>query len=224
MSDDKSTGKFDGYTHDQLYAMVANAKPEKLTAVADALEKAFDDLDKISKDLKVYVTRVKLEGQGGKAFHKWGEQMVMQTVKLAAYVSSAGDAMKKAGEGLSKAKSSMPAPDSMCYADVVKEMSRQANRQDAADVMTGLDSYYKVAHESLGKLEEPAFGLPPGLTGIDGEEERPYASSGSGGGASGGGRNQAVPPCPVLPCRAGPRLVYRGIARQEIRPCHVESI
>ncbi|MFE0044737.1 hypothetical protein [Streptomyces albireticuli] len=197
MSDDKSKGKFDHYSHDQLYAMVANSKPERLSDVGDALAEAFHDLDRISRDLKGYVSRVKLEGEGGEAFHKWGEKMVMQTTKLAHYVSSAGEAMKKAGEGLSKAKSAMPKPDMMCYADPEKDKARLKKRDEAADLLVGLDNYYSIAHGDLSKLEEPTFGLPPQLKDSVGLREQGVGSPGSGGsgvqGAAGGGARQALP-------------------------------
>ncbi|UQI47574.1 hypothetical protein M1P56_26140 [Streptomyces sp. HU2014] len=197
MSDDKSKGKFDHYSHDQLYAMVANSKPERLIDVGDALEEAFHALDGISRDLKVYVTRVKLEGEGGQAFHKWGEKMVMQTTKLAYYVLAAGAGMKLAGEGLATTKSAMPKPDMMCYADPEKDKARLKNRDEAAGLMGALDNYYGVVGVELGKLEEPTFGLPPELKDSVGMREQGIASPSSGGsgvqGGGGGLRREAFP-------------------------------
>ncbi|MCD9143998.1 hypothetical protein [Streptomyces albireticuli] len=186
MSDDKSKGKFDHYSHDQLYAMVANSNPDRLSDVAHALEEAFGALDSISNDLKVYFTQVKLEGEGGKAFHTWGEKTVMQTAKLAHYVSSAGEAMKKAGEGLAKAKSAMPKPDMMCYADPEKDKARLKKRDEAADLLVGLDNYYGIVNEDLRKLEEPTFVPPPGVDNSITGSERSYGTSAGGGGSSAG--------------------------------------
>ncbi|WP_159395271.1 hypothetical protein [Streptomyces albireticuli] len=210
MSDDKSKGKFDHYSHDQLYAMVANSKPERLIDVGDALEEAFHALDGISRDLKVYVTRVKLEGEGGQAFHKWGEKMVMQTTKLAYYVLAAGAGMKLAGEGLATTKSAMPKPDMMCYADPEKDKARLKNRDEAAGLMGALDNYYGVVGVELGKLEEPTFGLPPGIRDSHEDWARPYASTSSGGDvASGGGGGVRRTDFPNL---AGPHGTGPGAA------------
>lgn len=183
----ESKGKFDHYSHEQLYAMVANSKPERLHDVADALTEAFGAIDSISRDLKVYFTQVKLEGEGGKAFHTWGEKTVMQTTKLAHYVSSAGEAMKKAGEGLAKAKSAMPKPDMMCYADPEKDKARLKKRDEAADLLVGLDNYYGIVNEDFKKLEEPTFGLPPGVRDSILDDERSYGAPAGGGGVTGSG-------------------------------------
>ncbi|MFI0910581.1 hypothetical protein [Streptomyces abikoensis] len=182
-----SDAEFQGKSHEELYAMVADAKPERLSEVGKALKQAFDDLDGISRDLKGHVAQVKLEGEGGEAFRKWGEQMVMQTTKLAHYVSSAGAVMDKAAEGLGKARSSMPKPSgSVCFTDAEKERARlkavETDRQHAVDAMRTLDSYYATAQTDLGKLEEPKFALPPVMKiGIGEDWERPYEPSTSGG-------------------------------------------
>ncbi|GAA2725711.1 hypothetical protein GCM10010315_58450 [Streptomyces luteosporeus] len=175
-----SESEFQGKSHEELYAMVANGKPERLTEVGKTLKDAFNDLDAISKDLKDHVARVKLEGEGGDAFRKWGEQMVMQTTKLAHYTSSAGAVMTKAAEGLAKAQSHMPKPSaSPCLVDAEKEKARVAaaekDRQAAVDAMRLVDSYYKTAGADLGMLEEPRFALPGFTDGIN-TWERPYES------------------------------------------------
>lgn len=186
-----SDAEFQGKSHEELYAMVADAKPEKLNDVGKALKKAFDDLDGIGRDLKGHVAQVKLEGEGGDAFRKWGEQMVMQTTKLAHYVSSAGAVLDKAAEGLAKAQSSMPKPSgSVCFTDAEKERARlkaaETDRQHAVDAMRMLDSYYATAQTDLGKLEEPRFVLPPVSGDRRDDWERPYDSPSSSGYASSG--------------------------------------
>ncbi|MFF4157164.1 hypothetical protein [Streptomyces sp. NPDC001678] len=188
-----SDAEFQGKSHEELYAMVADAKPENLSGVGKALQQAFKDLNTISNDLKEHIGRVRLEGEGGEAFRKWGEQTVMQTTKLAHYVSSAGAVMDKAAEGLAKAQSSMPKPSgSVCFTDAEKERARlkaaETDRQHAVDAMRMLDSYYATAQTDLGKLEEPKFALPPGIdAGIDRDVERPYGASPASGYASSGG-------------------------------------
>ncbi|MEV4435070.1 hypothetical protein [Streptomyces sp. NPDC049555] len=203
-----SESEFQGKSHAELYEMVANGKPDRLAAVGKALQDAFGDLDAISNDLKDHVARVKLEGEGGDAFRKWGEQMVMQTTKLAHYTSSAGAVMTKAAEGLAKAQSHMPKPStSPCLVDAEKEKARMAaaekDRQAAVDAMRLVDSYYTTAGADLGKLEEPRFVLPNLGGSIDEMSDRPYESgtpTGSAGGnpsATGGYRSAGgagIPP------------------------------
>ncbi|MCC3774952.1 hypothetical protein [Streptomyces sp. UNOB3_S3] len=186
-----SDAEFQGKSHEELYAMVADAKPEKLSGVGKALQQAFKDLNTISNDLKEHIGRVRLEGEGGEAFRKWGEQTVMQTAKLAHYVSSAGAVMDKAAEGLAKAQSSMPKPSgSVCFTDAEKERARlkaaETDRQHAVDAMRMLDSYYATAQTDLGKLEEPRFVMPPGSGERRDDWERPYDSPSSAGYASSG--------------------------------------
>ncbi len=193
-----SESEFQGKSHAELYEMVANGKPDRLAAVGKALQDAFGDLDAISKDLKDHVARVKLEGEGGDAFRKWGEQMVMQTTKLAHYTSSAGAVMNKAAEGLAKAQSHMPKPStSPCLVDAEKEKARMAaaekDRQAAVDAMRLVDSYYTTAGADLGKLEEPRFVLPGFTNGIEGWE-RPYESGAPAAGVGATGASGAYRP------------------------------
>lgn len=194
-------GKFDGLSHNELYAMVADANPSQLTEMGSALSEASMELNAISDLLRHHVERVKWEGEGGDAFREWGAEMVKQAAKLADYTVFAGSYIGQAGNGLSEVKSAMPKPDptAECLTDPEKEQARlkasESNRQEAINLMNKLDSYYRVAHEGLAGLEEPRFRPMPlnnaGI-GIGDDWERPYGDSGAAG-RTGPGADGAYP-------------------------------
>lgn len=195
-----SAGKFDGLSHNELYAMVADASPSQLTEMGSALSEASMELNAISDLLRHHVERVRWQGEGGDAFREWGGEMVKQAAKLADYTVFAGSYIGQAGDGLSEVKSAMPKPDptAECLTDPEKEQARlkvtESHRQEAINLMNKLDSYYRVAHEGLAGLEEPTFRpIPLVRSGFD-EWERPYrAAEVSGGTGSGGGGAYASP-------------------------------
>ncbi|MFF4410444.1 hypothetical protein ACFY2W_14030 [Streptomyces sp. NPDC001262] len=182
-----SAGKFDGLSHNELYAMVADASPSQLTEMGSALSEASMELNAISDLLRHHVERVKWQGEGGDAFREWGGEMVKQAAKLADYTVFAGSYIGQAGEGLSEVKSAMPKPDpaSECLTDPEKEQARlkvtESHRQEAINLMNKLDSYYRVAHEGLAGLEEPVFRPIPSAGDVD-RWERPYGGPESPGG------------------------------------------
>ncbi|MEU2873640.1 hypothetical protein ABZ769_31315 [Streptomyces olivoreticuli] len=187
-----SNGKFDHATHDELYAMVAGGQPKQINAVAEALLKAFTDIEDLGGELQAHVERVKWEGEGGEAFRNWGAELAKQTLKLADYTLKVGINIGFAGQSLGEAKSSMPAVEP-CYADPAKEKARldgaDSNRQEAIKAIERLDSYYRTVHECVEGLEEPKFPtLPAGLVPVYQGYERPDgASAPTGGTAAGGG-------------------------------------
>ncbi|MGW1197467.1 WXG100 family type VII secretion target [Streptomyces sp. NPDC002536] len=198
-----SAGKFDGLSHNELYAMVADASPSQLTEMGSALSEASMELNAISDLLRHHVERVKWQGEGGDAFREWGGEMVKQAAKLADYTVFAGSYIGQAGDGLSEVKSAMPKPDpaAECLTDPEKEQARlkvtESHRQEAINLMNKLDSYYRVAHEGLAGLEEPEF-RPIHLAEIGvGEWERPYDGPEVFGGKGMGGSGAYTPPTSV---------------------------
>ncbi|MEU5421310.1 hypothetical protein [Streptomyces sp. NPDC020667] len=184
-------GKFDDATHEELYAMVAGGQPKQINDAADALLKAFTDINDLGGELQAHVERVKWEGEGGEAFRKWGAELAKQTLKLADYTLKVGINIGFAGQSLSEAKSSMPAVEP-CYTDAAKEKARldgvESNRQEAIKAMERLDSYYRTVHTDVAGLEAPTFpALPPGLTPWFKDYERPDGASAPAGGTSAGG-------------------------------------
>ncbi|WKK25555.1 hypothetical protein QZH56_08140 [Streptomyces olivoreticuli] len=193
-------GKFDDATLEELYAMVAGGQPKQINDAADALLKAFTDINDLGGELQAHVERVKWEGEGGEAFRNWGAELAKQTLKLADYTLKVGINIGFAGQSLGEAKSSMPAVEP-CYADAAKEKARldgaESNRQEAIKAMERLDSYYRTVHTDVAGLEEPKFPrLPAGLVPVYQGYERPDGASASTGGAaaSGGAGSNAFMP------------------------------
>ncbi|MEU3755545.1 hypothetical protein AB0H17_22680 [Streptomyces olivoreticuli] len=185
-------GKFDDATLEELYAMVAGGQPKQINDAADALLKAFTDINDLGGELQAHVDRVKWEGEGGEAFRNWGAELAKQTLKLADYTLKVGINIGFAGQSLGEAKSSMPAVEP-CYADAAKEKARlagaESNRQEAIKAMERLDSYYRTVHTDVAGLEEPKFPhLPPMLVAAPVfDQERPDSASVSPGSAGGYG-------------------------------------
>ncbi|MFI1177941.1 hypothetical protein ACH4UT_00130 [Streptomyces sp. NPDC020799] len=182
-------GKFDDATHEELYAMVAGGQPKQINDAADALLKAFTDINDLGGELQAHVERVKWEGEGGEAFRKWGAELAKQTLKLADYTLKVGINIGFAGQSLSDAKAAIPAPEP-CYADADKEKARlkgaESNRQEAINQMERLDSYYRTVHTDVAGLEEPKFPRLPDFAGNRDSYERPDPASASTGGSTGG--------------------------------------
>ncbi|MEU5430115.1 hypothetical protein AB0H73_31590 [Streptomyces olivoreticuli] len=187
-------GQFDDATLEQLYAMVAGGQPKQINDAADALLKAFTDINDLGGELQAHVDRVKWEGEGGEAFRNWGAELAKQTLKLADYTLKVGINIGFAGQSLGEAKSSMPAVEP-CYADPAKEKARldgaESNRQEAIKAMERLDSYYRTVHSDVAGLEEPKFPrLPDFARNRDGYERPDPASSPTGGATGGSGGTQ----------------------------------
>ncbi|GAA2345357.1 hypothetical protein SVIO_077130 [Streptomyces violaceusniger] len=178
-------GKFEDRSHDELYNMVATAKPDALTEVGAALTAAFDDISAIAEELKAHAERVHWEGDGADAFREWGREVAKQTHKMAEYTLLVGVHMTAAGQGLTEVKAAMPAPtaadDKKHKSDAEKAVADK-HHLEALQQMDKLDSYYETAYTEINNLEEPNFPpLPAGFTPpIYGDDSPPQGPSGGG--------------------------------------------
>ncbi|OEJ94141.1 hypothetical protein J116_006335 [Streptomyces thermolilacinus SPC6] len=174
--------------------MVASARPGDLTKAGGLLEAAAPQIIQIASDLRLYLDKVKWEGQGGDMFRLWGADMVSETLKLSDFATTVGAEMQRAGQALSETQKSMPKPAGMCFADPEKEEARIKDEtgpklQEAIRLMERLSSYYKTAKGRMEAEPEPRFPLPPGNGLID-EHERPLGTNtptGAGGSSYAGG-------------------------------------
>ncbi|MBO3681887.1 WXG100 family type VII secretion target [Streptomyces sp. NEAU-YJ-81] len=160
-------GKFEKRSHDELYNMVATAKPAALTDVGTALMAAFDDINAIADELKAHAERVHWEGDGADAFRNWGREVAKQTHKMADYTLLVGVHMSTAGQGLTEVKAAMPAPtvaDDKKHKSDAEKVVADKHHLEALQQMDKLDSYYETAYTEIKALEEPNFPpLPPGF-------------------------------------------------------------
>ncbi|WP_158897359.1 WXG100 family type VII secretion target [Streptomyces hygroscopicus] len=169
-------GKFEKRSHDELYNMVATAKPDQLTSVGAALMAAFDDINAIADELKAHAERVHWEGEGADAFREWGREVAKQTHKMADYTLLVGLHMSTAGQGLSEVKAAMPAPtaaDDKKHKSDAEQAVADKHHLEALRQMDKLDSYYETAYTEINGLEEPNFPpLPAGFV----QHEEPLVS------------------------------------------------
>ncbi|AQW53781.1 hypothetical protein SHXM_07244 [Streptomyces hygroscopicus] len=183
-------GKFEKRSHDELYNMVATAKPAALTDVGAALMAAFDDINAIADELKAHAERVHWEGEGADAFRDWGREVAKQTHKMADYTLLVGVHMSTAGQGLTEVKAAMPAPtvaDDKKHKSDAEKVVADKHHLEALQQMDKLDSYYETAYTEINNLEEPNFPpLPSGFTPPIYEDGSPSQRF-SGEGTTGGG-------------------------------------
>ncbi|MET9955491.1 hypothetical protein ABZ135_28645 [Streptomyces sp. NPDC006339] len=181
------SGEFEGKSLDALYAMIASAKPEEITSTGEALAAAVPKILDIAADLRHYISRVQWEGEGAEAFRKWGAGMVSETLVLGDFTKVVSEEMKRAGAALREAKSSVPKPAGMCFADPEKEKARQEAEtgpklREAIAALERLSSYYTETNHRISSERQPEF-KPMGGSIADMESE--YGSgSGTGGYAS----------------------------------------
>ncbi|MEV7173365.1 hypothetical protein AB0O18_27140 [Streptomyces sp. NPDC093224] len=86
---------FEGYTHAQLYAMVASIDPAKVESLGTKLKEAADTIEKIGTKLKDHKVKG-WEGDAATAFQEWVNQAGSVTLELAKYSSSGGKYMTEA--------------------------------------------------------------------------------------------------------------------------------
>ncbi|MDT9693418.1 hypothetical protein Q5762_34855 [Streptomyces sp. P9(2023)] len=179
-------GEFEGKSLDALYAMIASAKPEEITTTGSGLAAAVPKILEIAADLRLYVSRVQWEGEGGNAFRTWGAGMVSETLVMGDFTKVVADEMQRAGQALSEAKAAVPKPAGMCFADPEKEKARIESEtgpklQEAIHQMERLSSYYDSTRERMGAEREPEF---KPLRGDFYAGETAYGTGGSGSGTT----------------------------------------
>ncbi|GAA3390162.1 hypothetical protein [Streptomyces roseoviridis] len=179
------SGEFEGKSLDALYAMIASAKPEEITSTGEALAAAVPKILDIAADLRHYISRVQWEGEGAEAFRKWGAGMVSETLVLGDFTKVVSEEMKRAGAALREAKSSVPKPAGMCFADPEKEKARQEAEtgpklQEAIAAMRRLSSYYTATNNRISSERQPDFKPMTGEVWVSEREIGTGSGTGSG--------------------------------------------
>ncbi|MFE9794872.1 WXG100 family type VII secretion target [Streptomyces goshikiensis] len=207
--------KFDGYSHEQLWAMVSGAKVDVLKTRANALADAAKTIYEVGDALKRY----KVEGWDGEAaqkFHDWVSQAGSATLRLAEYSRVGGDSLSHAAVVLSEAQKSAKydaAAAATLQANVeaarkfhndpdAKQIGQQSfstlsgDHQRASDALAKLAQRYDQSVTEMKAIEPPTFPPPPGdfvPPGVAGDDvrSRPGGAAGTDG-ASYGPRNAGV--------------------------------
>ncbi|MFE9801681.1 WXG100 family type VII secretion target [Streptomyces goshikiensis] len=198
--------KFDGYSHEQLWAMVSGAKVDVLKTRANALSDAAKTIYEVGDALKRY----KVEGWDGEAaqkFHDWVSQAGSATLRLAEYSRVGGDSLSYAAVVLSETQKSAKydaAAAATLQANVeaarkfhndpdAKQIGQQSfstlsgDHQRASDALAKLAQRYDQSVTEMKAIEPPTFPPPPGdFVPSSVSEMRDGGPSGDGFGGTGG--------------------------------------
>ncbi|TDC63027.1 WXG100 family type VII secretion target [Streptomyces hainanensis] len=181
-------GDFEDYTHEQLVAMLAGANPEQLTTRADVLLSMAEALNGTDKQIFLRMSQVEWQGEGADAFREWGRHLVEESVSLAAYARTVGNALQDAGQALVEARATMPAvPERPApLADTaLPTVAEELERQEAILVLERLSSNYRTAADDLAAADEPQYRPLHGVVDPDGDKwpestPQPFGSADSG--------------------------------------------
>ncbi|MGW5344963.1 WXG100 family type VII secretion target [Streptomyces sp. NPDC004050] len=207
---------FEGFTHQQLLAMVASIDSETVKSRATQLTTATTTIREIGNALKT--TKVTgWEGQAAQAFADWANQAGSATLRLAELSEAGGKWMTEAAQIMVEVKKNIP-PYDQSAADNLKaskdfrndpdaqKMGQEAwsklsgDHQKAVDALTKLAGGYEQSSTQIGKVEIPTFPPPPARFVPDGgygnneDLARSGGYSGAGGSGSGGGSHVASSP------------------------------
>ncbi|MFG2984786.1 WXG100 family type VII secretion target [Streptomyces sp. NPDC048258] len=194
---------FQGYSHQQLKAMIASLDPETAKTRAAQLKKAADDIAKIAEKLKNH--RVKgWEGEAAVKFQEWVGRAGNATLRLSEYSAEGSKWMTDAVQKMVEA-SKMPAYDTVAAADLEaarkyhndpdsQQISQTAHSKlnsdhaEAVKLMKALAESYEHSSTQMNKAEIPTFPPPPPAfvpEGYGGETDRDRSAGSSGSGSSG---------------------------------------
>lgn len=191
---------FEGYTHQQLKAMIASLDPETAKTRAAQLKKASDDIAKIAEKLKNHrVTG--WEGEGALAFQEWVGRAGNATLRLSKYSAEGSKWMTDAVQKMVEA-SKMPAYDTDAAANLEaarkyhndpdsQQIRQEANSKlnadhsEAVKLMKALAESYEQSSTQMNKAEIPTFPPPPGVF-VPGDVDSEYAMARPGGSSAQG--------------------------------------
>lgn len=191
---------FDGYSHQQLRAMIASLDPAAVQTRADQLTKAAEDIKKIAEKLKGHrVTG--WEGEAAVAFQEWVGRAGNATLRLSEYSATGATWMGRTVQLMTEA-SKMPVVDGDALANLEAarkfrndpdapkigadaEKKLDEDHREAVRLMNNLAQSYEQSSGEMNKAEIPTFPPPPNVLvpeNVYGEEEmaRPGGSSGTG--------------------------------------------
>lgn len=192
---------FEGYTHEQLMAMIASIKPEVVRARATQLEEAAIAIKEIGENLKNHKVSG-WEGEAAQAFQTWVNSAGNATLRLADYSKDASKWMTiatqhmfeaattpgvdtSAKENLAAARQFHNDPDSAKIGALAAQ-KLEADRLQAVQQLKKLAESYDESSRNMNAAAAPTFPPPPAnFVPQDGVNAGGYIS-GSGGTSSGG--------------------------------------
>lgn len=183
---------FEGHQLNDMIDLVHNANPVHLTSAGEALWAARDAIKKAAEELNAHIDYVDWEGESGKAFRTWGQDLVSKTRQLADFADTAGIQIGVAGAGLASVSKAMPPRDHRSEAVKVTDIPPtkrvagnasydaavkvEKDRQEAINQMNRLSSFYSVSEQNLAAQTPPVFepmpqvGVPKPTRTLSGED------------------------------------------------------
>ncbi|EFL15445.1 hypothetical protein [Streptomyces sp. C] len=206
-----ATTNFEGYSHEQLLAMIASVNPETVKARATQLVEAAAVIKEIGSALKKHQVKG-WEGEAAHAFQNWVSRAGSATLLLSDYSAAGGKWMTQAAQTMIEVKANTPKYDTSAAENLdaahkfhndpdAQQLGRTAytkltaDHQQAVQQLTKLAQSYEQSSAEMNKATVPTFPAPPpDFVPPAGVEQGTYlarptdgsasaASSGSGGGA-----------------------------------------
>ncbi|MEV4194076.1 WXG100 family type VII secretion target [Streptomyces toxytricini] len=193
---------FEGYTHQQLLAMVKTLNPDLVKTRSTQLTEAAKAITKIGEDLRNHKV-TGWEGEAALAFEQWASRASTATLHLGKYSAAAGTWMQRASQTMYEVKDNMPAYDAKAAKNLevskeyrndpdAQQMGREAHAKlsgdhtKAIDALTKLAQSYEQSKTQIAKEPIPTFPPMPGEfvpQGYDGTDYmgRPGGASSYGG-------------------------------------------
>ncbi|GAA3380832.1 hypothetical protein [Streptomyces racemochromogenes] len=201
-----ATTNFEGYSHEQLLAMIASVNPETVKARATQLAEAATVIKEIGSALKKHQVKG-WEGEAAHAFQEWVSRAGNATLLLGDYSEAGGKWMTQAAQTMIEVKANTPKYDTSAAENLdaahkfhndpdAQQLGRTAHtkltadHQQAVQQLTKLAQSYEQSSAEMNKATVPTFPAPPPdfePTGFGDEKvrERPGAFSGGAGEFSG---------------------------------------
>ncbi|MEU6894287.1 hypothetical protein ABZ934_21265 [Streptomyces sp. NPDC046557] len=167
---------FDGYSHEQLMAMIASIKPEIVRTRATQLEEAAAAIKEIGENLKHHKVSG-WEGEAATAFQTWVNSAGNATLRLADYSKDASKWMTiaaqhmfeaqstpgvdaSAKENLAAARKFHNDPDSAKIGSLAAQ-KLEADRLQAVQQLKKLAESYDESSRNMNAAQAPTFPPPP---------------------------------------------------------------
>ncbi|MFD9335213.1 hypothetical protein ACFWBF_12525 [Streptomyces sp. NPDC060028] len=138
--------RFEGYSHEQLWHMIAALDPGTVAARATQLTAAATTIKEIGEALKRHEVRG-WQGEAAQAFHDWAGRAGNATLRLSEYSATSGDWLSRAGQVMYETRGEAGVPP---Y-DPPTAAALTANIEAARAAHNDPDAQ-RIAHESRTKL------------------------------------------------------------------------
>lgn len=194
---------FEGYTHEQLLAMIASIDPETVKTRATQLADAATAIKEIGESLKKHQVKG-WEGEAAQSFQEWVSRAGSATLRLGKYSEDGGTWMTRAAQTMIEVKANTPKYDTTAASNLeaaqkyhndpdaqkvgqTAHSKLSSDHQQAIQQLTKLAQSYEASTTQLNRAEVPTFPPPPGAFDPGGVNDISYVDRSSGGSTGGAG-------------------------------------